>query len=234
MYMRCFLLFTASLFAGVEGTTIEPTLLVEGFSSLKEPVYFAKAEGESYLLLTEEEEESTYRIALEKDVLNAEDIGAKLTPPSGDIALHEDGSLWMIASVDEEMANISRMDPLGKTHTMVRSLYSPASLRFSPDYTALYVMEKKGRGYELYLSANGEEKRLSDTVFSSKELEVDREGKIYLIADQEVQVLSKEGATVATVVLDEEVTGLCFGGGETLFITTTKSLWSISLASLGN
>lgn len=230
--MRWFLLLAVVFFTGLEG--MEPKLLLDGFTLAKDPVYFMKEEKGQHLFVKEEQTGSFYRILLERDELVAEEMKGKLVSPARDVALHEDGSLWMIASLGEGMGNVSRMDFLGKVHTMVRSLSNPVSLCFSPDYKSLYVMEQKGKGYALYLSADGKEKRLSDVLFSSKELEVDSVGRVYLIAGKEVLVLSKEGKTLAKIPFSDEITGHCLGEEGALFVTTAKALWSVSLSSLGD
>ncbi|MDM8523370.1 SMP-30/gluconolactonase/LRE family protein [Desulfococcaceae bacterium HSG8] len=119
---------------------------------------------------------------------------------------------------------------------VVADMTRPNGIIGTPDGTTLYVADHgAGEIYKYEINQNGS---LSDkTLFvsaGSDGMTIDDEGNIYLTNENGVQIYDSSGNLIETISVTEP-TNVCFGGtrGQTLFITTRGSVYSLGMSVSG-
>ncbi|MDR6817735.1 gluconolactonase [Neorhizobium sp. 2083] len=187
--------------------------------------------------------------------------GKRLNSPN-DVVVRSDDSVWFTdptygiksdyegyrAEPEQETRNVYRLDPAtGELDAVVTDFGQPNGLAFSPDETKLYVADSASshdvsapRHIRVFDVADG--KRLANgRIFCSLDnglpdgFRVDVQGNVWTSAGDGVHCFSPEGALLGKVLVPQTVANLTFGGPRRnrLFITATRSLYSVFLATSG-
>ncbi len=187
--------------------------------------------------------------------------GKRLNSPN-DVVVRSDDSVWFTdptygiksdyegyrAEPEQETSNVYRLDPVtGELDAVVTDFGQPNGLAFSPDETKLYVADSASshdvsapRHIRVFDVAGG--KRLANgRIFCSLDnglpdgFRVDVQGNVWTSAGDGVHCFSPEGALLGKVLVPQTVANVTFGGPRRnrLFITATRSLYSVFLATSG-
>ncbi|WP_105428077.1 MULTISPECIES: SMP-30/gluconolactonase/LRE family protein [Neorhizobium] len=187
--------------------------------------------------------------------------GKRLNSPN-DVVVRSDGSVWFTdptygiksdyegyrAEPEQDTRNVYRLDPVsGDLEAAVTDFGQPNGLAFSPDETRLYVADsasshdiKAPRHIRVFDVIDG--RRLSnDRIFCSLDnglpdgFRVDVKGNIWTSAGDGVHCFSPDGVLLGKILVPQTVANLTFGGPRRnrLFITATKSLYSVFVATNG-
>ncbi|WP_105417752.1 SMP-30/gluconolactonase/LRE family protein [Neorhizobium sp. T25_27] len=187
--------------------------------------------------------------------------GKRLNSPN-DVIVRSDGSVWFTdptygiksdyegyrAEPEQDTRNVYRLDPVsGDLEAAVTDFGQPNGLAFSPDETRLYVADsasshdiKAPRHIRVFDVVDG--RRLSnDRIFCSLDnglpdgFRVDVKGNVWTSAGDGVHCFSPDGMLLGKILVPQTVANLTFGGPRRnrLFITATKSLYSIFVATNG-
>ncbi|MCQ1838474.1 SMP-30/gluconolactonase/LRE family protein [Neorhizobium galegae] len=187
--------------------------------------------------------------------------GKRLNSPN-DVVVRSDGSVWFTdptygiksdyegyrAEPEQDTRNVYRLDPVsGDLEAAVTDFGQPNGLAFSPDETKLYVADsasshdiKAPRHIRVFDVVDG--RRLSnDRIFCSLDnglpdgFRVDVKGNVWTSAGDGVHCFSPDGVLLGKIVVPQTVANLTFGGPRRnrLFITATKSLYSVFVATNG-
>ncbi|WP_105425695.1 SMP-30/gluconolactonase/LRE family protein [Neorhizobium tomejilense] len=187
--------------------------------------------------------------------------GKRLNSPN-DVVVRSDGSVWFTdptygiksdyegyrAEPEQDTRNVYRLDPVsGDLEAAVTDFGQPNGLAFSPDETKLYVADsasshdiKAPRHIRVFDVVDG--RRLSnDRIFCSLDnglpdgFRVDMKGNVWTSAGDGVHCFSPDGVLLGKILVPQTVANLTFGGPRRnrLFITATKSLYSVFVATNG-
>ncbi|WP_105436796.1 SMP-30/gluconolactonase/LRE family protein [Neorhizobium sp. T25_13] len=187
--------------------------------------------------------------------------GKRLNSPN-DVVVRSDGSVWFTdptygiksdyegyrAEPEQDTRNVYRLDPVsGDLEAAVTDFGQPNGLAFSPDETRLYVADsasshdiKAPRHIRVFDVIDG--RRLSnDRIFCSLDnglpdgFRVDVKGNVWTSAGDGVHCFSPDGVLLGKILVPQTVANLTFGGPRRnrLFITATKSLYSVFVATNG-
>jgi gluconolactonase len=187
--------------------------------------------------------------------------GKRLNSPN-DVMVRSDGSVWFTdptygiksdyegyrAEPEQDTRNVYRLDPVsGDLEAAVTDFGQPNGLAFSPDETKLYVADsasshdiKAPRHIRVFDVVDG--RRLSnDRIFCSLDnglpdgFRVDVKGNVWTSAGDGVHCFSPDGVLLGKILVPQTVANLTFGGPRRnrLFITATKSLYSVFVATNG-
>ena len=187
--------------------------------------------------------------------------GKRLNSPN-DVVVRSDGSVWFTdptygiksdyegyrAEPEQDTRNVYRLDPVsGDLEAVVTDFGQPNGLAFSPDETKLYVADsasshdiKAPRHIRVFDVLDG--RRLAnDRIFCSLDnglpdgFRVDVNGNVWTSAGDGVHCFSPDGRLLGKILVPQTVANLTFGGPRRnrLFITATRSLYSIFVATNG-
>ncbi|KAB1082976.1 SMP-30/gluconolactonase/LRE family protein [Neorhizobium galegae] len=187
--------------------------------------------------------------------------GKRLNSPN-DVVVRSDGSVWFTdptygiksdyegyrAEPEQDTRNVYRLDPVsGDLEAAVTDFGQPNGLAFSPDETKLYVADSASshdvnapRHIRVFDVVDG--KRLANgKIFCSLDnglpdgFRVDIQGNVWTSAGDGVHCFSPKGELLGKILVPQTVANVTFGGPRKnrLFITATKSLYSVFLATNG-
>ncbi len=187
--------------------------------------------------------------------------GKRLNSPN-DVVVRSDGSVWFTdptygiksdyegyrAEPEQDTRNVYRLDPVsGDLDATVTDFGQPNGLAFSPDETKLYVADSASshdvsapRHIRVFDVVDG--KRLAKgKIFCSLDnglpdgFRVDVQGNVWTSAGDGVHCFSPKGELLGKILVPQTVANVTFGGPRKnrLFITATKSLYSVFLATSG-
>ena len=183
--------------------------------------------------------------------------GKPLNSPN-DVVVKSDGSIWFtdphygimsnyegFAAKQELPCNVYRVDLDGSIEAVLTDFNCPNGLAFSPDEATLYVADT-GRMFHAdpqhirsFSMASGRPK--GGAVFHtitpgcSDGIRCDTDGNLWSSAGDGVHCIAPDGHLMGKILVPEKVSNLCFGGRakHQLFITTTASLYAITLNRVG-
>ncbi|CDN57740.1 Gluconolactonase (plasmid) [Neorhizobium galegae bv. officinalis bv. officinalis str. HAMBI 1141] len=187
--------------------------------------------------------------------------GKRLNSPN-DVVVRSDGSVWFTdptygiksdyegyrAEPEQDTRNVYRLDPVsGDLEAAVTDFGQPNGLAFSPDETKLYVADSASshdvsapRHIRVFDVVDG--KRLAKgKIFCSLDnglpdgFRVDVQGNVWTSAGDGVHCFCPKGELLGKILVPQTVANVTFGGPRKnrLFITATKSLYSVFLATSG-
>ncbi|MFD1744855.1 SMP-30/gluconolactonase/LRE family protein [Rhizobium helianthi] len=187
--------------------------------------------------------------------------GKRLNSPN-DVVVKSDGSVWFTdptygimsnyegyqAEPEQTHRNVFRLDPVtGDLEAVVDDFGQPNGLAFSPDETRLYIADS-ARSHDdaaepiirVFDVVDG--RRLTNgRTFCGLDngipdgFRLDVYGNLWTSAGDGVHCFAPDGTLIGKVLVPQTVANLCFGGARRnrLFITATRSLYSIYLATIG-
>lgn len=187
--------------------------------------------------------------------------GRKLNSPN-DVIVRSDGSVWFTdptygimsdyegykSEPEQETRNVYRLDPAtGDIEIMVDDFGQPNGLAFSPDETRLYVADSSSshdvsRPRHIRVFDIIDDKRLTGgQEFCALDnglpdgFRLDVAGNLWTSAGDGVHCFSPEGTLLGKIRIPQTVANLTFGGPRRnrLFITASKSLYSVYVATTG-
>jgi len=164
--------------------------------------------------------------------------------------------------IDQPLDGVYRIDNDGTAHLIIANASKPNGIAISPEGNRLYIANydfghsnfytfpKEFKGptsavtgaileYSLFPDGSAQFNRiLVDLLNHGPDgIKVDSEGNIYVAVEGNILVYSPEGEQIEEIqVPNESATNLCFGRGEfgkTLFITTSKKLYSLEVNKEG-
>ena len=187
--------------------------------------------------------------------------GKRLNSPN-DVVVRSDGSVWFTdpsygimsdyegyrAEPEQATRNVYRLDPAtGELDAVVTDFGQPNGLAFSPDETKLYVADSAyshdvnaPRHIRVFDVIDG--KRLANSrEFCSVDkglpdgFRMDVAGNLWTSAGDGVHCFAPDGTLLGKILVPQTVANLTFGGPRRnrLFITATRSLYSVFLATSG-
>ena len=187
--------------------------------------------------------------------------GKRLNSPN-DVVVRSDGSVWFTdptygimsdyegfrSDVEQATRNVYRLDPTtGELDAVVTDFGQPNGLAFSPDETMLYVADSASshdvnapRHIRVFDVVDG--KRLANSrEFCTVEnglpdgFRIDVAGNLWTSAGDGVHCFASDGTLLGKILVPQTVANLTFGGPRRnrLFITATRSLYSVYLATSG-
>lgn len=187
--------------------------------------------------------------------------GKRLNSPN-DVVVRSDGSVWFTdptygiksdyegfrAEPEQATRNVYRLDPeTGEIDAVVTDFGQPNGLAFSPDETILYVADSSSshdpsapRHIRAFDVVDGRQLKNS-RVFCDIDngladgFRVDVDGNVWTSAGDGVHCFGPDGKLLGKILLPQTAANLTFGGPRRnqLFITATKSLYAIFLATTG-
>ena len=187
--------------------------------------------------------------------------GKRLNSPN-DVVVRSDGSIWFSdpsygilsdyegykSEQEQEHRNVYRLDPeTGAVTALVSDFLQPNGLAFSPDETLLYVADSGAshkqdaprhiRVFDVVEGRRLENGRVFCTIDNGipDGFRLDTDGNLWTSAGDGVHCFSPEGELLGKIKVPQTVSNLTFGGPRRnrLFITATKSLYSIYVAATG-
>nr|WP_299503453.1 SMP-30/gluconolactonase/LRE family protein [uncultured Rhizobium sp.] len=187
--------------------------------------------------------------------------GKRLNSPN-DVVVRSDGSVWFTdptygilsdyegykAEPEQKTRNVYRLEPdTGVIEVMVDDFLQPNGLAFSPDESLLYVadsgashVEGAPRHIRVFDVVDG--RRLANgRVFVAIDngipdgIRLDMSGNLWSSAADGVHCFAPDGTLLGKILVPQTVANLTFGGRRRnrLFITATKSLYSIYVTATG-
>ncbi|EHS52265.1 SMP-30/Gluconolaconase/LRE-like region-containing protein [Rhizobium sp. PDO1-076] len=187
--------------------------------------------------------------------------GRRLNSPN-DVVVHSDGSVWFTdptygilsdyegykADPEQKTRNVYRLEPdTGVIEVMVDDFLQPNGLAFSPDESLLYVadsgashVEGAPRHIRVFDVVDGR-KLANGRVFAEIDngipdgIRLDMSGNLWSSAADGVHCFAPDGTLLGKILVPQTVANLTFGGPRRnrLFITATKSLYSIYVTATG-
>jgi gluconolactonase len=187
--------------------------------------------------------------------------GKRLNSPN-DVVVRSDGSVWFTdptygiksdyegfrAEPEQATRNVYRLDPeTGEIDAVVTDFGQPNGLAFSPDEKILYVADSSSshdpsapRHIRAFDVVDGRQLKNS-RVFCDIDngladgFRVDVAGNVWTSAGDGVHCFGSDGKLLGKILLPQTAANLTFGGPRRnqLFITATKSLYAIFLATTG-
>ncbi|MBD8652550.1 SMP-30/gluconolactonase/LRE family protein [Rhizobium sp. CFBP 13726] len=187
--------------------------------------------------------------------------GKRLNSPN-DVVVHSDGSVWFTdptygiksdyegfrAEPEQATRNVYRLDPeTGEIDAVVTDFGQPNGIAFSPDEKILYVADSSSshdpsapRHIRAFDVVDGRQLKNS-RVFCDIDngladgFRVDVAGNVWTSAGDGVHCFGPDGKLLGKILLPQTAANLTFGGPRRnqLFITATKSLYAIFLATTG-
>ncbi len=187
--------------------------------------------------------------------------GKRLNSPN-DVVVRSDGSVWFTdptygiksdyegfrAEPEQATRNVYRLDPeTGEIDAVVTDFGQPNGIAFSPDEKILYVADSSSshdpsapRHIRAFDVVDGRQLRNS-RVFCDIDngladgFRVDVDGNVWTSAGDGVHCFGPDGKLLGKILLPQTAANLTFGGPRRnqLFITATKSLYAIFLATTG-
>jgi gluconolactonase len=185
-------------------------------------------------------------------VLAREYQGKRLNSPN-DVTVKSDGTVWFTdppyglkdQKVGKELDKnyVFRLDPSGELTAVADDFVRPNGLCFSPDETKLYIADSAGSwdGKETrwvrVFDVTGQNTLASGKLFCQFDkaggvpdgMRVDEHGNLWSSAADGVRIFAPDGKHIGTIRCPETTANCAFGGsdGQTLFLTASKSLYSI-------
>ena len=187
--------------------------------------------------------------------------GRRLNSPN-DAVVHSDGAIWFTdptygilsdyegykAEPEQPRRNVYRLEPGSGLCTVAADDFrQPNGLAFSPDEKILYIADSAAshdptapRHLRAFDVIDG--RRLTnDRVFALIDrgipdgLRVDLEGNVWCSAADGIHCFAPDGRLLGKILVPQVVANLTFGGPRRnrLFITATRSLYSIFVAATG-
>lgn len=187
--------------------------------------------------------------------------GKRLNSPN-DVVVRSDGSVWFTdptygiksdyegfrAEPEQATRNVYRLDPeTGEIDAVVTDFGQPNGIAFSPDEKILYVANSSSshdpsapRHIRAFDVVDGRQLKNS-RVFCDIDngladgFRVDVAGNVWTSAGDGVHCFDPDGKLLGKILLPQTAANLTFGGPRRnqLFITATKSLYAIFLATTG-
>nr|WP_325263995.1 SMP-30/gluconolactonase/LRE family protein [uncultured Rhizobium sp.] len=187
--------------------------------------------------------------------------GKRLNSPN-DVVVRSDGSVWFTdptygiksdyegfrAEPEQATRNVYRLDPqTGEIDAVVTDFGQPNGIAFSPDETILYVADSSSshdpsapRHIRAFDVVDGRQ-LTNSRVFCDIDngladgFRVDVSGNVWTSAGDGVHCFGSDGKLLGKILLPQTAANLTFGGPRRnqLFITATKSLYAIYLATTG-
>ncbi|WP_430258172.1 SMP-30/gluconolactonase/LRE family protein [Neorhizobium sp. IRS_2294] len=187
--------------------------------------------------------------------------GKRLNSPN-DVVVRSDGSVWFTdptygiksdyegfrAEPEQATRNVYRLDPeTGEIDAVVTDFGQPNGIAFSPDEKILYVADSSSshdpsapRHIRAFDVVDGRQLKNS-RVFCDIDngladgFRVDVAGNVWTSAGDGVHCFDPDGKLLGKILLPQTAANLTFGGPRRnqLFITATKSLYAIFLATTG-
>jgi gluconolactonase len=181
-------------------------------------------------------------------VLAKEFEGKRLNSPN-DVVVKSDGSIyftdppWGLKAAyggpgKQELTfqGLYRILPDGKTlKLLVKDLYRPNGLAFSPDEKVLYVTEGRRNVYAFDVQSDGTlaNRRVFVNLYGYLDgIKVDMKGNLYVASNSDsLQVYDSAGKHLGEIIIPEIATNCAFGGNDnkTLFITARASVYRVQL-----
>lgn len=166
-----------------------------------------------------------------------------------DLVVARDGTIWFTdpdfqraaAPGGQDKTRVYRVGTDGNVSVVDDSIANPNGIALSPDESTLYVAGGGEQGIlRAYSLVDGKPDGHRDLVTDATipdGLAIDCLGNIYLTEHtrRRVRVLSPDGAPLATIAVDANLTNAAFGGPQrrTLYLTGAGSVWSIELDVAG-
>jgi gluconolactonase len=184
-----------------------------------------------------------------KATVVVKDYKGKLLNGPNDVWIRPDGGLyftdpfykrayWKRGPKEQDCEAVFYLSPDRKTlMRVVDDLQQPNGIIGTPDGKALYVADFKGSktlAYDIEADGTLKNKRLFCKL-GSDGMTIDQEGNVYLTG-KGVTVFDKTGKQIEQIPVPELWTAnVCFGGKDkqTLFITASKSLYSLKMRVKG-
>jgi gluconolactonase len=187
--------------------------------------------------------------------------GRRLNSPN-DVVVRSDGSVWFTdptygilsdyegyrADPEQKTRNVYRLEPdTGLIEVMVDDFLQPNGLAFSPNESLLYVadsgashVEGAPRHIRVFDVVDGR-KLANGRVFADIDngipdgIRLDMAGNLWSSAADGVHCFAPDGTLLGKILVPQTVANLTFGGPRRnrLFITATKSLYSIYVTATG-
>ena len=187
--------------------------------------------------------------------------GKRLNSPN-DVVVRSDGSVWFTdptygiksdyegfrAEPEQATRNVYRLDPeTGEIDAVVTDFGQPNGIAFSPDEKILYVADSSSshdpsapRHIRAFDVVDGRQLKNS-RVFCDIDngladgFRVDVDGNVWTSAGDGVHCFGSDGKLLGKILLPQTAANITFGGPRRnqLFITATKSLYAIFLATTG-
>lgn len=187
--------------------------------------------------------------------------GKRLNSPN-DVVVHSNGSIWFTdptygimsdyegyqAEPEQSKRNVFRVDPTtGEVISVCDDFVQPNGLAFSPDEKLLYIADssashdpKRPRHIRVFdvvdgrKLANGREFCTIDNGIPDG-FRFDEAGNLWTSAGDGVHCFAPDGALIGKILVPQTVANVAFGGPRRnrLFITATKSLYAVYLATNG-
>jgi sugar lactone lactonase YvrE len=177
--------------------------------------------------------------------------GKRLNSPN-DLTVRSDGSIYFtdppygIKPEQEELGfyGVYRLSPDGKLTLLVKDIFRPNGIAFSPDEKKLYVNDsEKGfiRVFDVQPNGTLDHGRLFAELKDSNKpgvpdgMKVDTQGNVYSTGPGGVWIFSPSGSLLGKIDVPEVATNLAWGDSDykTLYITASKSLYRIRLKTPG-
>jgi gluconolactonase len=187
--------------------------------------------------------------------------GRRLNSPN-DVVVKSDGTIWFTdptygimsdyegyrATPEQPTRNVYRLDPArGELSVVVDDFGQPNGLAFSPDEKLLYIADSAFshdvtapphiRVFDVMDGRSLDNGRVFCTVDKGLPdgFRLDIEGNVWTSAGDGVHCFAPDGALLGKVRVPQTVANLTFGGPRRnrLFITATKSLYSLYVAATG-
>lgn len=187
--------------------------------------------------------------------------GKRLNSPN-DVVVHSNGSIWFTdptygimsdyegytAQPEQEKHNVFRVDPeTGDIQSVCDDFAQPNGLAFSPDEKLLYIADSSAshdpnrprhiRVFDVVdgkTLANGREFCRIDNGIPDG-FRLDQQGNLWTSAGDGVHCFAPDGTLIGKILVPQTVANVTFGGPRKnrLFITATKSLYAVYLATNG-
>lgn len=159
-----------------------------------------------------------------------------------DLVVADDGTIYFTdpsfqhdpATLGQPITGVYRVDVDGSVTLVDGTIQNPNGIALSPDQDVLYV--NGGSIVRAYPLVNGQVfdgSNLVEGIGAPDGMVVDCHGNIYVAEHnaQRLNVFNSNGAPLATIHVDANITNAVFGGvmGNTLYITGAKKVWQIDL-----
>lgn len=181
--------------------------------------------------------------------------GKRFNSPN-DVVVRSDGTIWFTDPpygilADEEAQQpaseivgsfIYCFDPKsGRLDIASMNILRPNGLAFSPDEKFLYVTDSSAAEFKAHGRAELVVFDVADRQLKNRRvlaaiqpgvpdgLAVDRYGAIYCSCENGLLVLLPDGTELGRLILGKRTTNCCFAAPQTLFITTTNSLYRLRM-----
>jgi gluconolactonase len=191
---------------------------------------------------------SRYAIADGKRTTIAGTYDGQVFDSPNDIAIAKDGTMYFTdpdfqkaaAPGGQPVTGVYRVGTDGKVTLVDGSRPNPNGVSLSPAQDVLYVNAGDGflRAYPIVDGVPGPGRDIVQGLDVPDGMAVDCHGNIYVTEHpaMRVRVFSPQGAQLATIRTDANVTNAAFGGadGKTLFLTGAGAIWQVRLDVTGS